>query len=110
MVTKMKEFREHFATASQEPSRGGFGEDSGWIWGGFWDGFGRIWEARGGPNGHENRYMSKEIQVLPSGSPKGGFGDGSGRFWGGSGKDLGGFGRTLKGILANPRNPGDSSR
>ena len=39
---KMKEFREHFAIASQEPSRGAFGEGSGWIWGGFWQGFGRI--------------------------------------------------------------------
>ena len=93
----MKEFREHFATASQEPSRGGFGEDSGWIWGGFWDGFGWIWEAPGGPNGHENRYMSKEIQVLPPGSPKGGFGDGSGRVWGGLGKVLGGFWKDFKG-------------
>ena len=43
----MKEFREHFATASQEPARGGFGEGSGWIWGAFWEGFGRIWEPRG---------------------------------------------------------------
>ena len=86
----MKEFREHFATASQEPSRGGFGEDSGWIWGGFWDGFGRIWEARGGPNGHENRYMSGPAL-------KGGFGDGSRRVWGGLGKVLGGFWKDFKG-------------
>ena len=41
MKTKMEEFRGHFATPSQEPSRGGFGNDSGWIWGRFWEGFGK---------------------------------------------------------------------
>ena len=45
--TKMKEFRGHFATPSQEPSRGGFGEGFGWILGGFWEGFGWIWEDFG---------------------------------------------------------------
>ena len=44
METKTKEFRENFATPSQDPSRGGFWEGSGWIWGGFWKGFGRIWD------------------------------------------------------------------
>ena len=42
METKMKEFRLHFATPAQEPSRGGFGEGFGWIFRGFWDGFGGI--------------------------------------------------------------------
>ena len=42
METKMIEFRRHFATPSQEPSKGGFGEGSGWIWAGFLEGFGRI--------------------------------------------------------------------
>ena len=41
METKMIEFRGHFATPSQEPSRGGFGEGSGWILGAFWEGSGR---------------------------------------------------------------------
>ena len=35
METKMKEFRGHFATSAQEPSRGGFGEGFGWIFEGF---------------------------------------------------------------------------
>ena len=39
MEIKMEEFREHFATASQEPSRGGFGDGSEWIW----EGFRRVW-------------------------------------------------------------------
>ena len=74
---------------------------------------GRFWMDLGtprGPNGHENRYMSREIQVLPSGSPKGAFGDGSGRVWEGSGEVLGGFWKDFKWnpseslrILANPR-------
>ena len=42
METKMEEFRGHFVTPSQEPSRDGFGEGSGWIWGAFWEGFGGI--------------------------------------------------------------------
>ena len=44
METKINEFRGHFATPSQEASRGGFGEGPGWIWEGFWEGFVRIWE------------------------------------------------------------------
>ena len=44
MEIKRKEFRGHFATPAQEPSRGGFGEGSGSIFGGFWDGFGGIQE------------------------------------------------------------------
>ena len=93
--------------------------DLGRILGGFWRDLG----ALGGPNGHENRYISKEIQVLPPGSPKGCFGEGSGRVWG----DLGGFWKDLwkvgkvflgdlressrgrlresQGNLANPREP-----
>ena len=35
METKMREIRGHFATLSQDASRGGFGEDLGRIWGGF---------------------------------------------------------------------------
>ena len=44
METKMIEFRGHFATSAQDPSRGGFGEGFGWIFRGFWDGFGGIQE------------------------------------------------------------------
>ena len=66
----MEEFRGHFATPSQKPSRGGFWMDLGRILGGFW----RDSEALGGPNGHENQYISKKIQALPPGSPKEGFG------------------------------------
>ena len=44
METKSNEFRRHFATPAQEPSRGGFGKGSGSIFGGFWDGFGGIQE------------------------------------------------------------------
>ena len=54
---KLKKFvkiRGKFVTSSWESSRGGFGEGSGWIWGGFWEGFGGLWEARGGPNGDQN--------------------------------------------------------
>ena len=47
MERKIEEFRGHFANPSQEPSRGGFGEASGWSWGGFLEGFGGIWEDFG---------------------------------------------------------------
>ena len=52
--------------------------DSGTILGGFWRDLG----APGNPDGHENPNISKEIQVLPPGPLKGGFGEGSGRIWG----------------------------
>ena len=97
-----EEFREHFATASQEPSRGGFGEDSGWIWGGFWDGFGRIWEPRGAQMDMKTDTCRGKSRSCPQDPPRealgtvlGGFGRVRGRFWEG-------FGRTLSGILANP--------
>ena len=45
----------------------------------------------GSPNAYENQYISKEIQVLPPGSSKGGFGEGSGRVWGDLGKVLEGL-------------------
>ena len=61
--------------------------DLGSILGGFWTDLG----ALGSPNGHENRYISREIHVLPLGPLKGGFGEGSGRVRGGLGKVLGGF-------------------
>ena len=108
---------------SQDSSKGGFGKGSGWIRGAFWEGFGGIWEPWASPNALANRYISKEIQVLPPGSPKGCFGEGSGRVWG----DLGGFWKDLwkvgkvflgdlressrgrlresQGNLANPREP-----
>ena len=54
---------------------GGFWMDLGSILGGFW----RDLRALGSPNGHENLYVSKEIQVLPLGFPKGGFGQGPAR-------------------------------
>ena len=68
-------------TPSQDPSKEGFGEGFGWIWGAFWEGSGGIWEAWGSPYGHENQYISKEIQVLPPGFPKVGFVEGFGRVW-----------------------------
>ena len=34
-LPKMEEIRGHFATSSQDGSRGGFGEDLGRIWEGF---------------------------------------------------------------------------
>ena len=67
METKMNEFRGHFATPLP-------GAVLGRVLDGFWEGFEGIWVPWGGPNGHENRYISKEIQVLPLGSPKEGFG------------------------------------
>ena len=69
--------------------------DSGTILGGFWRDLG----APGSPDGHENPYISKEIQVLPPGSPKGGFGEGSGRIWGDFGKVLGWFWKDFEGIF-----------
>ena len=47
METKMEQFHGHFATPSQEPSRGGFGDGSGWIWERFLEGFGGIWDDFG---------------------------------------------------------------
>ena len=97
-------------TPSQDPSKAGFGEGSGWIWGSFWEGFGRVWEPWGSPNAHENQYISKEIQVLPPGSPKGGFWEGLGSFGEGFGKVLEGFFGKLVGfswgISGNPREGG----
>ena len=86
METKMEEFRGHFATPSQKPSRGGFWMDLGRILRGFWRDLG----ALGGPNGYENRYISKEIQVLPPRIPQGGLWVG---FWEGFGCFGEGFGR-----------------
>ena len=86
-------------TPSQEPSKGGFWEGSGWIWGAFWEGFGGIWEPWGSPNGHETRYSSRKMHVRPPGSLKGGFGEGSGRVRGGLGKVLGWFGEILRCFL-----------
>ena len=54
---KLKKFvkiRGKFVTSSWRSSMGGFGEGSGWIWGGFWEGFGvpgclqgRVWGGFG---------------------------------------------------------------
>ena len=77
MDTKIEEIRENswkirdvLLGVFQGRVRGGFWMDLGRILGGFW----RDLEALGGPNGHENRYISKKIQALPPGSPKEGFG------------------------------------
>ena len=70
---KSKHFVDISRPFAREPTRrvrGGFWMDLGRILGGFW----RDLEALGGPNGHENRYISKKIQALPPGSPKEGFG------------------------------------
>ena len=99
METKMVEFRGHFTHPRQDPSKGRFGEGSGWIWGALWDGFGMVWEPRGGPNGHENRYISRETQVPPSGYAKEGFRQGSGTVWGLLGKVLGGFQNDFSNIF-----------
>ena len=61
------------------PPREGLGR----ILDAFWAHFGGFWRdlrALGSRNGHENRYISKEILVLPLGFPQGGFGQGPGRF------------------------------
>ena len=58
--------------------------DLGRILGGVWRDLG----ALGGPNGHENRYISKEIQVLPPRIPQG-------RLWVGFWEGLGCFGEGV---------------
>ena len=65
------------------------------ILGGFW----RDLRALGRANGYENAYVSKEVQVLPPGCPKGGFGEGSGRIRADLGKVLGGFWQDFKKIF-----------
>ncbi len=72
--------------------------DLGSMLGGFWTDLG----ALGNPNGHENRYISMEIRVLPPRSPQGrlwgGFWEGSGRFWEGFGKVWKDFGMIFEAI------------
>jgi len=63
-------FRNPLPGALQGRVWGGFWMDLGRILGGFWRDLG----ALGGPNGHENQYISKKILALPLGSPKEGFG------------------------------------
>ena len=53
-----------------ESPPGGFGEGSGWIWGGFWEGFGGIWEARRSPNGHQNEGISRTFRYHLPGAPR----------------------------------------
>ena len=87
----MNEFRGHFATPSQEPSRGGFGDGSGWIW----EGFGRIWR----PGGAQMETKMNEFRghfATPSQEPsRGGFGEDSGWIWEGFGRVWNDFGRIL---------------
>jgi len=102
MRTKMAEFRGHFAIPSQEPSRGGFGEGSGWIWEGFWEGLGRI---------------SDEFAMILNEIWEGFRFNFRRRVWGGFWMNLGRILercwmdlRCVLEILANPRNPNESYR
>ena len=94
METKMIEFRGHFATPSQEPSRGGFGEGSGWIWGGFWESF------RGIPDdfGMIFSEMLEGFRLNVRRRVSGGFWMDLGRILGGFWMDLGMF---LRGFSMN---------
>ena len=82
METKMEEFRGLFGIPPQEPSRGGFGEASGWIWGGFGEGFGRIWR----PRGAQMETKMEEFRGLFGKPPPGAL---QGRVWRGFWMDLG---------------------
>ena len=82
----------------QELSRGGFGDGSGWIWGRFWEGFGRIWR----PGGAQKETKMNEFRghfATPSQEPsRGGLRDGSGWIWEGFGRVWNEFGRILNEI------------
>ena len=117
METKMIEFRGHFATPSQEPSRGGFGEGSGWIWGGFWEGFGGIWKPWGAQMDMKINTFRRKFRPFPQDPPRKalgrvlrGFGVFWGRFWEVLERFFADFSisfvRVSCGILGNPREGG----
>ena len=68
-------------TPSQDPSKGGFWEGSGWIWGACWEGFGRIWEPWGVQMEMKIDTFRGKSMPFPQDPLKGGFGQGSGRNW-----------------------------
>ena len=77
-------------TPSQDPSKGGFWEGSGWIWRAFWEGFGGICEPRGVQMEMKNDFIRGESMSFPQdpsrealGRVLGGFGEVWGRFWDG---------------------------
>ena len=73
-------------TPSQDPSKGGFWDGSGRIWGACWEGFGRIWEAWGVQMDMKIDTFRGKFMSFPQDPLKEGFGEGSGRFWQGFGK------------------------
>ena len=78
METKMKEIRGKFGTSSQEPPRGGFGEDFRWIWKGFQGDFGGIWEARGAQLETKIDEFRGHFPTPSQEASKGGLGEGPG--------------------------------
>ena len=104
MKTKMEAFRGHFATPSQKPSPG----RAGWIWGGFSEGFGGIWEPWGVQMDMKINTFRRKSRPFPQDPPRealgrvlGGFGEVWGRFWEG-------FGRILRGFFNKLANPSES--
>ena len=78
-------------TPSQEPSKGGFWEGSGWIWGAFWEGFGWIWEPWGVQMDMKNDTFRGKFMSFPQDPSRealkrvlggfGEFGEGFGMVW-----------------------------
>ena len=83
-------------TPSQDPSKGGFWEGSGRIWGACWEGFGRIWEPWGVQMDMKINTFRGKFMSFPQDPLKQGFGEGSVRVRDGFEKDLGRFGRILR--------------
>ena len=91
-------------TPSQDPSKGGFWEGFGWIWGAFWEGFGWIWEPWGVQMDMKINTFRWKVTSFPQDPLKEGFGEGSGRVWGDLGRVSEGFPEDflVNLVMANP--------
>ena len=85
---------------------GGFGEVFGWIWGGFWEGFGGLWEARGARMETKMEEIRGHFAILSQDGSRGGFGEDLGRNFGVLAKLLGTIRATyVSGKFGKPNLP-----
>ena len=107
----------NFVDISQLPPRSPPGEGSGWIWGGFWEGFGGIWKPWGAQMDMKINTFRRKFRPFPQDPPRKALGRvlrGFGVFWGRYWEVLErffadfsiSFVRVSCGILGNPREGG----